>query len=238
MRKNDETFLASMSVAVKPQGFLDAISEIQQYCIIERSGTDVPKDFLTIKGALAFFWVGFKGALFVNVIMSVLSPFAFAVINRSIPVFGVYDLSLFDQVFVFFLPLSFSLMYSLMLCTLGNYYIGSLTRGAILNLLKGIATGAVLKCFFVFVGFHYLSFFLLQRENVSRILSRFSRVLSDDITNKIYYLIMSLKVGLIPTSWMMIVTTVVFVGTPLLVIMVRGNRLRKVIEEEKNWSGT
>ena len=41
------------------QGLINAISQIQQYSVIEKGGQDIPDDFLTIRGKLMFFNIGF-----------------------------------------------------------------------------------------------------------------------------------------------------------------------------------
>jgi hypothetical protein len=232
---NDQVIPAGRSVAVEPHGMLEAFSEIQQYYIIERSGTDVPKDFLTVKGTLAFFLVGLKTTAFVGIITCLLSPFAFAVFERLVPVYGNFNPNILDQAIVFFLPLSFTAVYSFMLASLGNYYIGTLTRAAIRSLFQGIIAGAVIKISFIFLFFHYLYIEIFTTKRVWTLLSKFSFLSQYPTKKVIYYWIMSFKSTLIPTAWFVIISTLLYITIPVIFIMFRGRSLRKIIEEEKDW---
>ena len=232
---NDQVIPAGRSVAVQPHGMLEAFSEIQQYYIIERSGTDVPKDFLTVKGSLAFFLVGLKTTAFVGIITSLLSPFAFAVFDRLVPVYGNLSPGIFDQAIVFFLPISFTVVYSFMLATLGNYYIGTLTRAAIRSLFHGIISGAFVKVLFIFLFFHYLYMEVFTRKRIWFLVSKIAFRAHQSTKEEIYYWIMSFKSTLIPTAWFVIVSTLFYVAVPVIFIMFRGRSLRKIIEEEKDW---
>jgi hypothetical protein len=232
---NDQVIPADRSVAVEPHGMLEAFSEIQQYYIIERSGTDVPKDFLTVKGTLAFFLVGLKTTAFVGIITSLMSPLAFAVFERLVPVYGNFHPSILDQAIVFFLPLSFTAVYSFMLASLGNYYIGTLTRAAIRSLFHGIISGAVVKILFIFLFFHYLFIDVFTTHRIWSLISKLTFVANYSTKEQIYYWIMSLKSTLIPTAWFFIISTLFYVTIPMLFILFRGRTLRKIIEEEKEW---
>ena len=232
---NDQVIPASRSVAVEPHGMLEAFSEIQQYYIIERSGTDVPKDFLTVKGTLAFFLVGLKTTAFVGIITSLLSPFAFAVFERLVPVYGNFNPNILDQAIVFFLPISFTAVYSFMLASLGNYYIGTLTRAAIRSLFHGIIAGALVKILFMFLFFHYLYIEIFTTKRIWPLLGKFSFLSEYSTRKQIYYWIMSFKSTLIPTAWFFIISTLFYVTVPMLFILFRGRTLRKIIEEEKDW---
>ena len=53
----------SSSTGGSPRGLIDAVSEIQRYHIIERTGQDIPSDFLTVRGTLAFFRDGDENRL-------------------------------------------------------------------------------------------------------------------------------------------------------------------------------
>src|ERR1700757_1641579 len=62
--------------APKPAGLIDAISEIQQYYIIEKTGQDIPPEFLTIRGVMTFFGVGFKNGFIEGLILGTFLPVA------------------------------------------------------------------------------------------------------------------------------------------------------------------
>lgn len=56
------------SGAPRPRNIINAISEIQQFYVIESQGQEIPAEFLTLEGALDFFKIGatsgFKEGLF------------------------------------------------------------------------------------------------------------------------------------------------------------------------------
>jgi len=235
VKRSEETILSSSSYPGKPQGFLDALSEIQQYYIIERSGTEIPRDFLTIRGTLSFFWVGLKGSLVVGFCLTILSPFAFGVMNQLIPIFGTYHPSLFDKIFAFLLPLSFSFTYSLFLITLGNYYIGGLTRAAIMSLIQGIVIGAAVKAVLAFIFFHYLYFVVFQPETLGNLILKLHFFIKPKTREKLYFWLMEFKSSLLPSAWFVVVTTVIFIGIPLASILIQGKRINRIIEEEREW---
>ena len=199
------------------------------------SGTDVPKDFLTVKGTLAFFLVGLKTTAFVGIITSLLSPLAFAVFERLVPVYGNLDPNILDQVIVFFLPVSFTAVYSFMPASLGNYYIGTLTRAAIRSLFQGIISGAVVKILFMFLFFHYLYIDVFTTGRIWSLINKFTFISNHSTKEQIYYWVMSLKSTLIPTAWFFIISTLFYITIPMLFILFRGRTLRKIIEEEKDW---
>jgi len=233
--RNEEILLSGTTYPGRPQGFLEALSEIQQYYIIERSGTEIPRDFLTIQGTLSFLWVGMKGSLVVGFCLTVLSPFAFGVMNQIIPIFGTYNPSLFDQAFAFLLPLSFSFMYTIFLMAVGNYYIGSLTRAAIMSLVQGIVIGAAIKTVLAFVFFHYLYFVVFRPGTLWKVISWFDFILKPETMEKFYYWLMEFRPSLLPSAWFVVVTTVLFIGVPLVSIIIRGRRINRIIEEEREW---
>src|SRR3990170_4348392 len=102
-QSKSDIFLGSQPPPAKPKGLIDALSEIQQYYVVERQGSLIPEDFFTYGGKLAFFEVGFKGAFLSGMLTAVLIPFGMGVFQRYIPVFGTYEPSFFDRLFAIIL---------------------------------------------------------------------------------------------------------------------------------------
>ena len=77
----------SSSPHASPRNMIDAISEIQQYHIIERTGQDIPSDFLTMRGTLTFFLVGARSGFWEGAFLALLLPLAWGVWEEVIPGF-------------------------------------------------------------------------------------------------------------------------------------------------------
>ncbi len=233
--KRGDVFLGNQPHPDKPKGLVDALSEIQQYYVVERSGSPIPEDFFTIGGKLAFFEVGFRAAFVSGMVSALLTPFAFGVVERYIPIFGTYEPSLFDRAFALILALSFSVGYAIFISMVGGYYIGNLPRLAIRNLLAGFFTGAVLKMVIVFILFHTVYFYFLDGKFLSRNLLKLHPFIKYQSLEKIYNFLMEFKPVFLTSSYFVIVTTVLMIGIPLVTILVVSRRTRRLIKQEQRW---
>lgn len=219
----------------KPKGLLDAISEIQQYYVVERSGSTIPEDFFTISGKLAFFEVGFKGGFISGMISALLTPFAIGVVERYIPIFGTYETSLFDRIFAFAIALSFTLGYAFFFANLGKYYIGGITKSAIKNLLGGVVTGATLKMFIAFMGFHFIYFVLLDPHRLADWLLKLSGTLKHETLNGIYLWLLEFRPVFLTSAYFVVFTTVLMIVIPIIGIMKGARKTRKIMHQENAW---
>ena len=231
----NDIFLGGQSPPPKPKGLLDAISEIQQYYVVERSGSTIPKDFFTITGRMAFFEVGFKGGLISGLVSTLLSPLAIGVFEQYIPIFGDTNPTFFDTFFAFFLTVSYTLGYAMFYGSLGKYYVGALTRAAIKNLLVGLASGAGLKMVIAFLGFHYLYSKLLEPSWLERLLQRLYGIVSYDVLNGFYVWLMEFRPVFLIASYLVVFSTILMVGIPLSAITVRHYQIKKEMEAEQKW---
>jgi len=233
--KRGDVFLGSQPHPEKPKGMVDALSEIQQYYVVERSGSPIPEDFFTIGGKLAFFEVGFKAAFLSGMVSALLIPFAFGVIERNIPIFGSYEPSLFDRVFALILAVSFSVAYAIFISMVGGYYIGNLPKLAIKNLLGGFFTGALLKMIIVFILFHTIYFYLLSPDFLIRNLLKLRPFIKHETLERIYTFLIEFKSVFLTSSYFVIFTTLLMIGIPLLSILVSSKRTKAEIEKEQRW---
>ena len=60
---------------------IDAISQIQQFAVIERSGQDIPDDFLTIRGKLNFFNMGFGNGFIEGIVFALLTALTLPIMS-------------------------------------------------------------------------------------------------------------------------------------------------------------
>ncbi len=162
--------------AGRPRGLISAISEIQQYFVIESQGQEIPAEFLTLEGSLDFFRIGatsgFKEGLFLILLF---------------PVFSFYLLPfVFDTSDLFmkavlegtpYLPI----MINTLLCIyISRYYVGNLTRRAINSLFIGRSILLVAKAGFIYVVY-YILYKLSTPKNVWSLAKHFNN------PKKVYY---------------------------------------------------
>ncbi len=231
----DDIFLGGQAPPPKPKGLLDAISEIQQYYVVERSGSAIPEDFFTISGRLAFFEVGFKGGFISGLVSALLSPFAIGVIERYIPIFGDTNPTLFDTIFAFFLSLSYTLGYAMFYAGLGKYYIGTISKAAVKNLLSGLASGVVFKTVVAFVGFHYLYLKVLEPSQLGTYFQIFYNVIDYNTLNAIYVWLVEFRPVFLTASYLVVFTTLLMIGIPLVAVVISHDRIKKEMEAEEKW---
>ncbi len=154
----------SSSPHASPRNLIDAISEIQQYHIIERTGQDIPSDFLTMRGVLTFFMVGFRSGFWEGAFLGLLLPLAWGVWEEVIPAFGG-TADLFSKCLVFLFGFGISIMMTVILGgMLARYYGGNLTRKAVNSLVWGRTLSLIAKGVLIFLVFNLLVFLLSPRN--------------------------------------------------------------------------
>jgi hypothetical protein len=219
-RKGSVIFSTSSPVS-KPAGLIDAISEIQQYYIIEKTGQDIPPEFLTIRGVMTFFTVGFKNGFIEGIILGIFLPIAWGVWEDKIPVFGSLEHDLFTKLFIFML--SFGISLSLMLLfgiILSRYYIGNLTRRAIDSLVWGRAISLTVKGLAIFAVYYVLVLFWTP-ENVWKV----GEYVWKSNPQGFYEKAMSLRHAVWMSAWMQLVTSPVLSVIPFGCLKARRKQL-------------
>jgi len=235
MSGKGDVFLGSTAYPGKPKGLLDAVSEIQQYYVVERSGSTIPDDFLTFGGKLAFFEVGFKSGFVSGLIAACLTPFAIGVIEKYIPIFGSTDPSLFDRIFAFVLALSFSAGYAFFFAHLGKYYIGGISTAAIRNLISGVIAGALLKMLMAFIGFHFAYFVLLEPDRLAGWLLKLQWLAKYDALNATYQWLLDFRPVLLISAYFVVFTTLFTLAVPLAGIFLVSRKMKRLMEQEATW---
>ncbi|MGB3222887.1 MAG: hypothetical protein WBB23_08810 [Desulforhopalus sp.] len=136
-----------VGVAPRPRNLISAISEIQQFYVIEKQGQNIPAEFLTLEGSLDFFRIGFKSGFNEGVFLVLLFPvFSFYLLPYVLPPPDSGTKVLFGS--VPYLPV----MINTLLCSyISRYYIGNITRKAVNSLFAGRAIILVTKGFLVYV---------------------------------------------------------------------------------------
>jgi len=172
---------------------LDAISQIQQFYVIEISGQEIPDDFLTIRGKLNFFNVGFGAgfleallfALFMSIIMVLVSDETTReAISRYFPLIE-------NNIFLWSVNLLPVLISGGLCCYLSRCYVGRITRKAIDSLLIGRVSSMVLKGLVLF----FLMIWFSNHINTHSAwtFARWVSLHKYHLATRIYYILMSMK---------------------------------------------
>lgn len=207
--------IISNAPAVRPKSLLEALAEIEQYSVAEQEGSEIPKEYFTIQNKIEFWEVGFKGAFVSGLVSAMLMPFAISVVEKTIPVFGDEVLTVFDQVWVFVLALSFSLGYAVLIAQAGKYYKGTITKQMVHNLYHGMVIGGALKALIAFILFHTFYFAVVTPKNVAWLLLLGKGMLSGDFIAKAYAWILQFRESFLTSAWMVLFTTCLFIAIPV-----------------------
>jgi len=140
----------------KPIGFLDVLSRIKQHSVAEKKSS-LTKGVISPDELFSYFTSSVKMSVISVIVTSILSPFMFAVHDGIVPVFGSYEPTTFDRVFVAVLTTSFPLGVSiLVLILLADFCFKNNAKRAVLSLAKGLTTGTFFMSFVVVVVSHIL----------------------------------------------------------------------------------
>jgi len=165
MAGKDDAYVATTADTQGPQNLLDVLSEIEQFSVAEKMGSPIPEEALTTKHLLSFLWIGFMRFAKVVLVTAVLSLFFCWARNGLISVFGSYQLTVFDRIFIVVftlaLPIGTSILVSRILWKL---YIGSVTQKAIFYLCTGIFAGTVFSASAVIILSHNVYYQYLTPE--------------------------------------------------------------------------
>jgi hypothetical protein len=222
----------------KIKNLFDAISEIEFYAGAEEEGEAITSKFFTVKQKIQFMEVGFKAAFISGLITALLSPIMVGVFENIIPVFGSYNPTIIDQLYVFLLTIGFSLGYGVFIARVGKCYSKdySITKSMVNNLMIGLTTGALLKAAFTFILFHFIYFSILTPEHVMSWLIPLTKKellgLSYSNIEKVYYWIMEFRKTFITAAWFVVFTSLLLVAIPSIKILttVIKDRRKKQVE--------
>ena len=131
----------------KPKNLLNAISEVQQFYVIESKGQNIPAEFLTLERTLDFFKIGLKSGFHEGFALVLLFP----VFHFYLFPFVFKQLDLFSHFIFGSIPYLVLLVNTAMCCYISRYYVGNITRKAINSLLVGRAMSLLLKAFLLYV---------------------------------------------------------------------------------------
>ena len=175
----------------RPKNLLNAISEVQQFYVIESKGQNIPAEFLTLERTLDFFKIGLKSGFHEGFALVLLFP----VFHFYLFPFVFKQLDLFSHFIFGSIPYLVLLVNTAMCCYISRYYVGNITRKAINSLLVGRAMSLLLKAFLLYVVYLVL-YRISTPENVWKLALHFGAR-----AEKIYTGFFEVKPHLLPVAY-------------------------------------
>jgi len=204
----------------RPRNLLNAISEVQQFYVIESKGQDIPGEFLTLEHTLDFFKIGVKSGFHEGFALILLFP----VFHFYLFPFVFHKLDILGHILFGSIPYLVLIVNTGMCCYISRYYVGNITRKAINSLLMGRAMSLLLKAFFIYVLYLVL-YRLSTPENIWKLALQFG-----SRAEEIYKGFFEVKPHLMPvateSSIMMVVAAVVPYGSVYLLDLWRRYRIK------------
>ncbi|OEU52557.1 MAG: hypothetical protein BA868_07620 [Desulfobacterales bacterium C00003106] len=138
---------------------LGAMAQIQQFFVIEKSGQEIPDEFLTIQGKFNFFKVGCGSGFIEGLSFALLAALVVPILSDQKLMMSVAHYFPLAQSKVFLHTLNcFPVLLTCGLCCfLSRYRIGTLTRKAVDAFLFGRLMSLVMKGIIIFTGLTWLS---------------------------------------------------------------------------------
>ncbi len=205
----------------KPKNIFEALNELEFFAASESEGEPIPEKFFTIKQRLDFMEVGFKSAFLSGMITALLSPFMIGVFEKIIPVFGTYNSSILDQIYVFLLTVGFAIGYGIFISRMAKCYKYGVSKEMAKNIMIGLWTGGLLKMFFVFLLFHFIYFQVLSPEWCKKAFVYLyeKKWVSDSLVIDAYKFILEFRKVFLTAAWFVVGTTLAFLLIPTLRIL-------------------
>ncbi len=205
----------------RPRNLLNAISEVQQFFVIESKGQDIPGEFLTLEHTLDFFKIGIKSGFHEGFALVLLFP----VFHFYLFPFVFQKLDFVSHILFGSIPYLVLIVNTAMCCYISRYYVGNITRKAINSLLMGRAMSLLLKAFLLYVI--YLALYRLSTpENIWKLAMQFG-----SRAEKIYNGFFEIKPHLMPvateSSILMVVAAIFPYGSVYLLDLWRRYRIKR-----------
>jgi len=137
----------------RPRNLLNAISEIQQFYVIECKGQNIPAEFLTLERTLDFFRIGVTSGFHEGVALAFLFPFFYFYLFP----FVLPELDMVSRILFGIVPYLVLIINTLMCSYISCYYVGNITRKSINSLLLGRAMSLLIKAFLLYVIYMIIS---------------------------------------------------------------------------------
>ncbi len=187
---NAQIITAGPGHVIRPKNLLNAISEIQQFYVIEGKSQNIPAEFLTLERTLDFFKIGVKSGFHEGIVL----VFLFPVFHFYLFPFVFQKVDLFSRILFGSVPYLVLIINTVMCCYISRYYVGNITRKSINSLLMGRVMSLLIKAFLIYVVYLIL-FKVSSPENVWKVSQHLG-----SRAQKMYYGYMEIKPHLLPVA--------------------------------------
>jgi hypothetical protein len=217
---------------------IEAVSQIQQYAVIEGSGQEIPDNFLTVEGKLNFLKVGLGSGFLEGIIFTALTaiilpimadPYLAQYVAKYFPLAGYKTFLILFNCLPIFIMVTIS-------CFLTRFRIGTITRKSVDAFLFGRVFSLVGKGLLIFGGFIFIAKHIDVKNAwcTAKILTFWGDTW---VTELIYRVVWNLKPFLIRSAFEVLVIFGVAAFIPFLATWLlstyRGYKRHK---EEKFWN--
>lgn len=186
---NNQVVTQQGGVAPQPKNLLDAISEIQQFYVIESTGKNIPKAFFTIVQTMEFMKIGassgFKEGMMLALFLPVIELFFIPFILKNPDIYAK----------IFFCSISYlAIVFNSILCVyVSRYYIGVVTRKAINTVFVGRGLMLVLKAGLIYFVWAVISKMMARPTSVWAVAKHFGTH-----AETVYYDILTIQPQILP----------------------------------------
>jgi len=206
---------------IKPKSIINVISEIQHYCMAEKSGKDLPTEYLTLENSLGFFNVGAKSGLTEGLFLLLLLP---AVDFYLVP-FVLKNPNLFMKIMFGSFPFLPIIANTFLCAYISRYFVGVVTRKAINSFFTGRMLVLIFKSFMIYI-FYTLLTGLSSPERVWSLAQH-----ANKNVEAIYYGYMTMLPNIMPIatrcSLLVMVAAILPYGIVFLIDTSRRNRIKR-----------
>ncbi len=150
----------------KFMGILDALSQIQQYYVIEQAGQEIPENHMTISGKLNFFKIGIGSGIFEGIVFTIVTTILLPIVADpyvSKAVSAYFPLAQYKLFLMSFNCLPILLIGGICVFV-SQYRIGVITKKAVDALLIGRVLSLVVKGIAIFCLFIFISEWIDQKS--------------------------------------------------------------------------
>lgn len=215
---------------------LSAISQIQQFFVIEKSGQEIPDEFLTIQGKMNFFNTGFGSGFVEGLTFALLASLTLPVLSDAKLMTTVADYFPLARSKLFLRTLScFPILLTAALCCyLSRFRIGILTRKSIDAFLLGRLVSLMVKGGLIFAGLTALSTIITQKSAWS--MAKWLSFKCDSLAYEIYRIVLNTKPHLIHMAYETVAIFTMAVALPFVTVWgVSLMRKIKAKRDEASW---
>lgn len=158
------------SAPPKVVSLLDAISEIQQFHVIESTGQDIDSDFLTINRVVELVKIGLLSGFKEGVLLVLIFP----IVEFWLVPFTLRTDDMVVRMLFWSMPFIGLLVNTALCVYIARYYIGNITRKAINMLFVGRSMSLLVKAFLVYAVYLF-AYKLATPAHIAKIASYFGQ---------------------------------------------------------------